>query len=149
MTNSGTPKLAGDSVVASRLVTQEAINAYAVASGDHNPLHTDPAFAATTPLGGAVAHGMLVLAWLSALLTATYGEDWLTHGSLRIRFRAPARPGDLLELRATVRDVKEEGLDKRITLDVLVTNQRNEAVLDGQAAVTTSSPPSIANASSS
>ena len=148
MTNSGTPKLAGDSVVASRLVTQEAINAYAVASGDHNPLHTDPAFAATTPLGGAVAHGMLVLAWLSALLTAAYGQDWPAHGSLRIRFRAPAWPGDLLELRATVRAVAASPVGSTATLDLFVANQRGDVVIDGQAAVTTSSPPSTANASS-
>ena len=149
MTSSGTPKLPGDSVLVSRLVTQEAINSYAVASGDHNPLHTDPAFAATTPLGGTVAHGMLVLAWLSALLTTAYGQDWLGYGSFRIRFRVPARPGDLLELRATVRAIAASPLGSNLTLDLLVANQRGDVVIDGQAAVTTSSPPSTANASSS
>lgn len=125
----------GDRFSASRQVTQEQINAYALASGDHNPLHTDPAFAATTPLGGTVAHGMLILAWLSALLTDRFGEDWVAHGSLRIRFRAPARPGDVLELSATVRALQDAPVGKRATLDLLVANQRQETVIDGQATI--------------
>lgn len=123
----------GDRFVASRQVTQEQINAYALASGDHNPLHTDPKFAASTPLGGTVAHGMLVLAWLSALLTDRFSEDWIAQGSFRIRFRAPARPGDVLELSATIRALQEAPAGTRATLDLLVANQRQETVVDGQA----------------
>jgi 3-hydroxybutyryl-CoA dehydratase len=145
------PLAIGERFVTSRQVTQEQINAYALASGDHNPLHTDPAFAATTPLGGTVAHGMLVLAWLSALLTATFGEDWIARGSFRIRFRAPARPGDQLKLSATVRTLQDAPAGRRATLDLLVANHRQETVIDGQATVpvTTSSPPSTANGSPS
>ena len=141
----------GDHVTMSRQVTQEQINAYALASGDHNPLHTDPAFAASTPLGGTVAHGMLVLAWLSALLTDGFGDDWIARGSFRIRFRAPARPGDALTLSATVRTVQEAPAGRRATLDLLVANQRQETVIDGQATVpvTTSRPPSTVNGSRS
>ena len=126
----------GDRFVAARRVTQEQINAYAVASGDHNPLHTDPAFAATTPLGGAVAHGMLVLAWLSALLTEQFGEQWASNGSFRIRFRAPARPGDVLAVSATVRSVQASPAGQRATLDLLVANQDEATVIDGQATLT-------------
>lgn len=130
-----TMRHAGDRVVTTRQVTQAQIDAYAGASGDHNPLHTDPAFAATTPLGGTVAHGMLVLAWLSALLTETFGSHWLSGGSFRIRFRAPARPGDELAVSATVRGVRDDPDGRRATLDLLVANQRQEAVIDGQATV--------------
>ena len=52
-----------------RVVRQDRINAYAEASGDHNPIHIDPEFAAKTPLGGTVAHGMLILAYLSEFMT--------------------------------------------------------------------------------
>ena len=40
-------------------VTQRDINLYAEVSGDFNPIHVDEAFAAQTPLGGTIAHGML------------------------------------------------------------------------------------------
>jgi 3-hydroxybutyryl-CoA dehydratase len=145
------PLAIGERFVTSRQVTQEQINAYALASGDHNPLHTDPAYAATTPLGGTVAHGMLILAWLSALLTDGFGEDWIARGSFRIRFRAPARPGDTLTLSATVRTLQDAPAGRRATLDLLVANHRQETVIDGQATVpvTTSSPPSTANGSPS
>lgn len=78
----------------SKTITQEKIARYAAASGDHNPLHTDPEFAATTQFGGTVAHGMLVLAYLSEMLTSAFGERWVDGGRMKARFRAPARPGD-------------------------------------------------------
>jgi 3-hydroxybutyryl-CoA dehydratase len=122
----------GQAFVATRHVTQERINAYADVSGDHNPLHVDAAFAATTPLGGTVAHGMLVAAWLSALLTSAFGRGWVEQGSLRLRFRSPARPGDTLRLRATVQGVQAIAGGTRLELDLLVANERGEAVISGQ-----------------
>ncbi len=129
-----TPVEVGRQYSARRRVTQEQINRYAAASGDHNPLHIDPAFAAGTALGGSIAHGMLVLAWLSALLTEAFEMDWLAGGASRIRFRAPARPGDELDLMATVRATPPAD-GGRLTLDVLVANAGGEAVIDGQASV--------------
>jgi 3-hydroxybutyryl-CoA dehydratase len=90
-------------------VTQEKINRYAVSSGDHNPLHTDPKFAATTRFGGPVAHGMLVLAYLSEMLTAAFGERWVSAGRMKARFRAPSRPGDSVTVAGRVTRV-ENGL---------------------------------------
>ncbi|HET9476895.1 MAG TPA: MaoC family dehydratase [Dehalococcoidia bacterium] len=77
-----------------KTITQEMIGRYAVSSGDGNPLHTDPDFAAATQFGGTIAHGMLVLAYLSEMLTAAFGEGWVAGGRMKARFRAPARPGD-------------------------------------------------------
>ena len=125
----------GEVFAATRLVTQEQIAAYAEASGDRNPLHLDPAFAAATPLGGTVAHGMLVLAWLSALLARAFGRSWIEHGSLRVRFRAPARPGDTLHVRAVVRSVRVDGGAADVGLDVRVSNERGEEVVGGDGAV--------------
>ena len=90
-------------------VTQEKISRYAVSSGDHNPLHTDPKFAATTRFGGPVAHGMLVLAYLSEMLTAAFGERWVSAGRMKARFRAPSRPGDTVTVAGRVTKV-ENGL---------------------------------------
>lgn len=78
----------------SRTITQEKIARYAEASSDHNPLHVAPDFAVTTKFGGTVAHGMLVLAYLSEMLTVAFGERWVAGGRMKARFRSPARPGD-------------------------------------------------------
>ena len=74
----------------SRTVTLEMLRSYAAASGDDNPIHTDPDFAAATPFGRPIAHGMLLLAYIMEMLTTTFGADWITSGQLKVRFRKPA-----------------------------------------------------------
>lgn len=115
-------------------VTQEQLHRYADASGDHNPLHLDPDFAATTQFGGTIAHGMLVLAFISEMLTSAFGRDWLTSGRLKIRFRAAARPGDWLTSSGRLKKVD----DARLICDIECRNAGGEVVLDGTAEVTVS-----------
>lgn len=67
---------------------------YAAASGDHNPLHTDPAFAQAAGLDGVIAHGMLVMGLLGRLATGLAGPTALRE--FGVRFRAPTRPGETL-----------------------------------------------------
>ena len=116
---------------AARAVTQEQLRAYADASGDHNPLHLDAAYAAGTMFGRPIAHGMLVLAFISEMMTDAFGERWLESGSLRVRFRAPVYPGDTVQASATKRG-EEDGA---IHYDAAVRNQDGQAVIDGQASV--------------
>ena len=119
------------------VVTQDKINRYADASGDHNPIHIDEDYARRTPAGGTIAHGMLVLAYASQAMTAVFGGDWLTSGRLDIRFRAPARPGDTLTVTSTVRGVAaaDGGGADDVTCDLLCCNQTGETVLSGLAEV--------------
>lgn len=67
---------------------------YAAASGDHNPLHTDPAFARAAGLDGVIAHGMLVMGLLGRLADGLAGPGAVR--DFRVRFRAPTRPGETL-----------------------------------------------------
>jgi 3-hydroxybutyryl-CoA dehydratase len=83
------------------------INAYAEASGDHNPIHLDEAFARTTPMGGTIAHGMLVLSFISEMMTAAFGRRWIEGGQIEVRFRAPCRPGETVTARATPLESKD------------------------------------------
>ncbi len=112
-----------------REVTQEHINLYAAASGDYNPIHTDPQFASQTPLGGTIAHGMLILAYVSELMTGSFGIDWLGGGSLGARFKAPARPGDTITVSGRVTAVQREGGFTSVSCDVLCQNQKAEPVI--------------------
>jgi 3-hydroxybutyryl-CoA dehydratase len=77
-----------------RVITQTQLQAYADAARDRNPIHIDPEFARSTPFGGTIAHGMLVLAMIGEMMYAAHGEAWLRSGRLKARFKAPARPGD-------------------------------------------------------
>jgi 3-hydroxybutyryl-CoA dehydratase len=112
-----------------RLVTQEQINAYADASGDHNPLHIDPEFAAKTELGGTVAHGMLILAYLSDCMTENFGENWVNSGSLSARFKGAAYPGDTIRVSGKVTGVEYENDYILVECDVLCSNQKEEPVI--------------------
>ena len=112
-------------------VTQEKIDRYAAAGGDSNPLHTDPAFAARTQFGGTIAHGMLLLAYLSRMLTAAFGKSWLAGGRLKVRFRAPARPGDTVSAVGHV--VRAE--NGRAVCAVECRNQAGETLVSGEAEV--------------
>ncbi len=89
--------------VFTRTVTQERIAAYAAASGDYNPVHLDAEFAATTQFGGTIAHGMILFGYMSDALSQVYGVPWSASGRMRARFRAPARPGDVVEVSAEER----------------------------------------------
>jgi 3-hydroxybutyryl-CoA dehydratase len=113
-------------------ITQEQLQAYADASGDHNPLHLDPAFAAATQFGGTIAHGMLVLAFASEMLTAAFGRAWLNSGRLKIRFRAPTRPGDTVE--ATGHVTKIDGA--RVVCEIECRSGTGEVLVSGEAEVT-------------
>ena len=87
----------GDLPQVRRIISQCQLEAYSEASGDHNPLHLDPEFAAGTQFGGIIAHGMLTLAFVSEMLASSLGERWLSSGTLRARFKGAAYPGDLVE----------------------------------------------------
>lgn len=112
-----------------RRVTQEHINLYASASGDFNPIHIDPEFARQTPLGGTIAHGMLILAYISEFMTSSFGLSWLTSGKLNARLKAPACPGDTVTVSGRIKKVQQEDGFFSIYCDVLCQNQHGEPVI--------------------
>ena len=116
-------------------VRQENINLYAEASGDHNPIHLDEEFARGTELGGTIAHGMLVLAYISELMTAAFGQSWLEGGSLDVRFRIPARPGDKVRVSGEVTAIIREDTNTVVKCRVDCRNERDEIIINGDAAV--------------
>lgn len=67
------PKL-GQVIVAKRTFTQENFNLFAELSHDDNPIHVDPAFAATTRFGGTVAHGMMLYGMILGVLSENFPD---------------------------------------------------------------------------
>lgn len=116
-------------------ISQQKINLYAEASGDFNPIHVDEDFAKKTPLGGTIAHGMLILAYLSQMMTSAFGRGWLSRGKLSVRFKAPARPGDIITVSGKVGTVEQKGNETLVNCNVLCYNQGGEAIIIGEASV--------------
>lgn len=77
-------------------VDQRTIAAYAELTGDFNPIHLDPDFAAKTAMGGVIAHGTMSVGLLWQALEKTLGGEALKDVCLDIRFIKPVRLGDHL-----------------------------------------------------
>ncbi|MFC1940325.1 MaoC family dehydratase [Chloroflexota bacterium] len=118
-----------------RSITQESINLYAEASGDFNPVHIDEEFARKTLFGGTIAHGMLILSYVSQMMTDTFGLDWLTGGKLNVRFKAPARPGDVITVSGRIRKLDKSAEHTTVDCEILCSTQQGEAVITGEAKV--------------
>ena len=118
-----------------KTVTQQQINLYAEASKDFNPIHIDDNFAKKTPLGGTIAHGMLILAYVSQMMSAAFGRSWLTGGKLDVRFRTPARPGDTITVSGRISRIEQTEAQTSVYCDVLCRNQSDESVITGETSV--------------
>ena len=120
----------GQSAERSRVVGEADIAAFAEVSGDHNPVHMDEAFAATTRFQGRIAHGMLSATYISAVL----GEQLPGHGAIYVSqslgFRRPVRIGDEVTARVTVTAIDEA--KGRVSLET-VCLVGGKAVIEGEA----------------
>ena len=119
-----------------KLVEQSRIARYARASGDFNPIHIDEVFAARTQFGGTIAHGMMVAATISELMTTVFGMSWAETGKMKIRFRSPVRPGQTVTTQGSVRRVTPEGDSRRVACSVSVVKDDGEVAIVGQTEVT-------------
>ena len=108
-----------------RTVRRDNIDAYREASGDHNRIHHDDEFAASSRFGGVIAHGMLTLAMISEMMAGEYGACWLRTGGLRVRFRGAVFPGDFLEAVGSVSKRESVADGARLTCSVELLNVDN------------------------
>ena len=94
-----------------RAVTQDEVNRFADLTGDHNPVHLDPDFAAGTPFGGTIVHGYLTLALVVPLMAevvqVTGVGTGVNYGLDRLRFPAPVLVGSRIRLSSTLTEVAE------------------------------------------
>jgi acyl dehydratase len=87
-------------------VTQEAIDAFADATDDHQWIHVDPERAKDTPFGGTIAHGLYTLSIGPALSYTLYEVKGvafaLNYGYNKVRYPAPLPVGSRVRMRATL-----------------------------------------------
>jgi acyl dehydratase len=92
-------------------VTQEAVDAFADATGDHQWIHVDPERAKETPFGGTIAHGLYTLSLgpkfsydMFEIAGVAFG---INYGYDRVRFPAPLPVGSKVRMRAALTKAEE------------------------------------------
>jgi len=119
-----------------RTVTRADIAAFAELSGDKTALHSDEAYAATTPFGRVVAHGALNLSIATGLAysSGVFEGTVLAVRSMEIHFDRPVYPDDQLRLFVVVsdRDERPHADRGRVSFDVKLLNQAGRTVLTGR-----------------
>ncbi|MDZ7895575.1 MAG: bifunctional enoyl-CoA hydratase/phosphate acetyltransferase [Sphingobium sp.] len=123
----------GDSASLSRTLGEQEIQLFALASGDVNPAHLDPEFAATDMFHRVIAHGL----WGGGLISAVLGTELPGPGTIylgqTLRFVRPVGLGDTITASVTV---SAKDVDHHIvTLECRCTNQTGEEVITGEAKV--------------
>jgi acyl dehydratase len=129
----------GDHAELTRAVEPEAITAFIGAVGDLNPVHSDAAYAATTPFGEPIAPGIFTAGLVSAVIGTRLPGPGAIYVSQSLRFVRPVRPGDVVTARVQVVEVVRER--NRMRLATVCLNQRGEEVLSGEAWVMPSRTP--------
>lgn len=122
----------GQSAEAARAVGAADIDAFAAVSGDHNPVHLDEAFAATTRFGGRIAHGMLSASYISALIASQLPGPGAIYLSQTLKFLRPVRIGDTVVTRVEITAI--DGAKARVTL-ATTCRVGDNTVLAGEAVI--------------
>ena len=115
------------------VITQERINLFADATGDHQWIHVDPEQAKDGPFGATVAHGYLTLSltnlFLPDLLEVTQVSMGINYGVNRVRFPSPVTVGSRVRGQGVITEVTEisGGVQAIVSLTVEIENQPKPA----------------------
>ena len=123
----------GDSASVTREITLDNIILFSAISGDVNPAHLDPEYAATDMFRGIIAQGVLTAGLISAVLGTKLPGPGTIYIAQELKFRAPVSPGDAITATCTVTSLLPE--KHRVILDCHCVNQHGTEVLSGTATV--------------
>ena len=114
-------------------LSQEKINRFASVSGGTGMIHVDPEFGKKTRFQSTVAHGILLLAYVSEMMKNNFGRPWFTSGDMDIRFVGPAKPGDTLVARGKIQRIKVIQDKTQVSCLIWIENQHQQKVAEGTA----------------
>jgi 3-hydroxybutyryl-CoA dehydratase len=123
----------GDSATFAKTITEADILMYSAVSGDTNPLHINAEYAAQSRFGQRIAHGMLTAGLISAVIGTKLPGPGAIYMSQTLRFIAPVYLGDTVTATGTI--MAYDRKKRRMTIETVCKNQRQEDVLSGEALV--------------
>ena len=116
----------GASATFTKTVSESDVYAYAGISGDFSPNHVDEEYMKGGRYGTRIAHGTLLMGFMSAAAARLYLGRTVSLGYDRVRFIKPVFFGDTVTTEYKVREI--DSAKKRVYADVTLTNQRGETV---------------------
>jgi acyl dehydratase len=117
------PKLVKSSLTHLQLVR------YAGASGDFNPLHTDPKIGEMVGTGGIIAHGMLIMGFVGQMLSDYVGP--LALRKFGVRFKGMTRLDDIITCTGSITEKYEGDGEARIAGKVQAVDQAGDVKVSG------------------
>jgi acyl dehydratase len=120
----------GQTASRSLTVDEDKVRAFAELTGDYNPLHFDPEFAAGTRFGRLVAQGGITTGVLHALVAMDMPGPGTVFLSQEFKFTAPVYIGDTVTATATVLSVHASKPVSQLGIEVVT--QTGEVVLEGE-----------------
>lgn len=105
---------------------------FAEISGDRNPIHLSEHFAAQTPFGGRIAHGLYTASLISAVIGTRLPGPGAIYLSQTLNFKAPVKIGDKVIAEVEVTEIVEKGRRAKLACRCLV---GETLVLEGEALV--------------
>jgi acyl dehydratase len=118
-------------IAVSKLVTLDKMKKFMGESKDS--IHADPALAESWGLGGAVAQGGHMVAFLNEAMLRRFGDGFLHGGDIAVSFVKAVRSGDTVTARIAPLEETSEGTGKRVHCDVWLENQVGDKVVVGTA----------------
>ena len=113
-----------------KTVNSDDVVGFAAVTGDRNPIHLSEHFAAKTPFGTRIAHGLYTASLISAVLGTRLPGPGAIYISQTLNFRAPVKIGETIEVMVTVAELVPVKFRARLTCACSV---EGETVLDGEA----------------
>ena len=116
-----------------KTVGESDVYAFAGITGDFSPIHVDEEFARTTRFGGRIAHGALLVGFVSTVMgqmTARLAAPGGVSYRYEMTFRGPVRLGDTVTTALTLAEARAER--RELCFEARTTNQRGETVLEGR-----------------
>lgn len=123
----------GQSASYRKVLTERDVILFAACSGDVNPVHLDKNYAAMTPFGEPIGHGMWTGALVSAAIATCLPGPGSVYRSQSLNFKNPVKIGDEVTVTLTVTEIKARV--KLVTLDCEAHNQEGKLIAKGVAEV--------------
>lgn len=124
----------GQSVESKFHITDEVVRAFAEFSGDKNPIHLDESFAAKSPFGKRIAHGIISGTFISSMIANQLPGPGTIYLGQNYKFINPVFVGEWITIKLTVKSIRADKPIATLETNVYVGDEQRLA-LEGEATV--------------